>query len=37
MFDDKGSAISEAPHAQQIIKMKIDGAKKNFMLRKKVD
>lgn len=36
MFNDKGEAIEVAPHAQQIIKMKMDKpVEKYFILRKK--
>lgn len=36
MYDEEGNAISQAPHPQQILKIKMDyPVEENFMLRKK--
>lgn len=36
MFDEEGAEIEEAPHAQQIIKIKLPKAKPYFMIRKEI-
>ena len=38
MYNDKGERITEAPHPQQIIKLKVDKAVENFdMMRKEAE